>query len=162
MKSLFKAVFSLYLLVLLWLVLFKTSLDFSAVLDHQVRSLNLIPFMGISQSNLREMLDNLIVFIPFGLLLSVNFKRITVWQKLTYVFIFSVAVEMIQFILSIGVADITDVIMNTLGGFFGLMIYSLGNTFIKNEKLDWIIVVVNTILLVLFLLLRFLVFKVKY
>ena len=118
--------------------------------------------MGISQSNLREMLDNLIVFIPFGLLLSVNFKRITVWQKLTYVFIFSVAVEMIQFILSIGVADITDVIMNTLGGFFGLMIYSLGNTFIKNEKLDWIIVVVNTILLVLFLLLRFLVFKVKY
>jgi len=161
-KSLFKAVFSLYLLVLLWLVLFKTSLDFSAVLDHQVRSLNLIPFMGISQSNLREMLDNLIVFIPFGLLLSVNFKRITVWQKLTYVFIFSVAVEMIQFILSIGVADITDVIMNTLGGFFGLMIYSLGNTFIKNEKLDWIIVVVNTILLVLFLLLRFLVFKVKY
>ena len=35
-------------------------------------------------------------------------------------FAFSLAVEIIQFALAIGVTDITDIITNTLGGFIGL------------------------------------------
>jgi glycopeptide antibiotics resistance protein len=152
---------ALYLLILLWLVLFKFSFDLLAVLDHQARSLNLIPFAGLSQGA-RETIDNLIVFIPFGLLLSANFKRITVWRKLMYIFIFSSAVETIQFVFALGVTDITDIITNTLGGLLGLMLYALGARYIDSEKQDRFIVIVGASSLIVLLLLRFLVLKVQY
>ncbi|MDN5274963.1 MAG: glycopeptide antibiotics resistance protein [Candidatus Saccharibacteria bacterium] len=162
MKPLPKVVLAVYLLILLWLVLFKFSSDFSSVLlDHQMRSLNLVPFAG-SSWGLSEMISNVVVFVPFGLLLSVNFKRITVWRKLIYIFIFSVIVEALQFILAIGVTDITDVITNTLGGFLGLMLYTLGAKCVDKEKQDWFLVVAGVILLTILILLRFLVFKVRY
>jgi glycopeptide antibiotics resistance protein len=161
-KLVSKTVLAFYLLILLWLVLFKFSFDISAVLDHQMRSLNLIPFAGSSLDNLREKIDNLVVFIPFGLLLSVNLKRINLWRKLTFVFIFSLAVETLQFVLAIGVADITDVITNTLGGLLGLMLYDVGNKYVDTEKRDRFIVAAGTILLATLLLLRFFVFKVRY
>lgn len=159
-KSLFRTSLALYLLVLVWLVLFKFSYDLpSVLLDHQTRSVNLIPFIGgIS----REMIDNFIVFIPFGLLLGVNLKLTGISEKLFYIFTFSFAVESLQFVLAIGTTDITDVIMNTLGGLFGLALYDFGKKYIHSKKLDLFIVVTGIILLTLLVLLRVLVFKVRY
>jgi len=163
-KSFSKSVLVLYLLFLLWLILFKTSLNFSAVLmDYQSRSLNLIPFAGISRGTVREMIDNVIVFIPLGLLLSINFKqRANLWQKLAFVALFSLAAEIAQFVLAIGTTDITDVITNTLGGFVGLAAYSLISKYADSEKLDRLIAIVGIGLLVAFMLLRFLVLRVRY
>lgn len=161
-KLVFRAVFATYLLMLLWLVLFKFSYDIFAVLsDFQTRSLSLIPFAD-SRENMREMVDNLIVFVPFGLLLNANFKQISLWQKLAYIFFFSFAVEAFQFIFAIGITDITDVIMNTYGGFLGLALYDLANKYVDSKKLDRWITIVCAISLVVFLLLRVFVFKVKY
>ena len=85
MKPLFKTVFIIYLLVLSWLVFFKFSYDIvSVIMHHQTRSLDLIPFSG-AEGGWKTMLANVIVFIPFGLLLSVNFKRISLWRKLIFV-----------------------------------------------------------------------------
>lgn len=150
MKSLAKVLLALYLLILVWLVLFKFSLDLSPILDYQTRSLNLIPFAHVSRNNLRETIYNFVVFIPFGLLLSVNLKRANVWQRLAIILIFSLAVEIIQFVFAIGVTDITDVITNTSGGFLGLILYALLNKFIDTKKLDRSIVITGTILLALF------------
>jgi glycopeptide antibiotics resistance protein len=163
MKILSKTVFALYLLTLLWLVLFKFSFDLpSVLLDYQSRSLNLVPFVGFSQGSVREMIDNLVVFIPLGLLLSVNFKQIAFWPKLAFIFVFSLMAEMIQFVFAIGTTDITDVIMNTLGGLLGLAAYSLGKRYIDTEKLDRFIVVIGVILLIALIILRTFVFRVKY
>ena len=160
MKSLSKTVFALYLLTLLWLVLFKFSFNISTILSsYQSRSLNLIPF---ASSSLRDILYNFVVFIPFGLLLSVNLRRTTIWRKLALIFALSLAVEITQFILAIGSTDVTDVITNTFGGFIGLTLYDLGNKHIDNEKLDKFIVATTMVLLILFLLLRTLVFHVRY
>lgn len=153
MKLLSRALFGLYLLILVWLVLFKLSFDFSWVLAYQTRSLNLIPFAHFSPSNLRGMIYNFVVFIPFGLLLCVNFKRANFWRKLAFVFMFSLAAEIIQFVFAIGVTDITDVIMNTSGGLLGIIVYDLSKRYVENEKLDRFIVVTATILLILFILL---------
>jgi glycopeptide antibiotics resistance protein len=161
-KSLSKILLALYLLILLWLVLFKLSLDVPSVLNYQMRSLNLIPFAGFSRGNSREMIDNFVVFIPLGLLLSINLKQVNFWRKFTFVFLLSVMVEVTQFVLAIGTTDITDVITNTLGGFFGLLLYGLGSKYVDNKKLDRCIVVVGAVLLVLLILLRFLVLKVRY
>jgi glycopeptide antibiotics resistance protein len=163
MKSLSKAVFGLYLLTLLWLVLFKFSYDFSSVLlDHQARSLNLIPFLGSSQGNMHEMIDNFVVFIPLGLLLGINLKKVTFWRKLAFISIFSLAVEILQFIFAIGITDITDVITNTFGGLVGLLVYDLGKRYVDNKKLDLFITVVGMVLLIILILLRVFVFRVKY
>ena len=102
---------------------------------------------------MRETIYNFVVFIPFGLLLSVNLKRAGFWRKLAFVFIFSLAVEVIQFVFAIGVTDITDVITNTSGGFLGLILYALLNTFVDTKKLDRSIVIAGTILLALFIVL---------
>jgi glycopeptide antibiotics resistance protein len=163
MKSLSRIALTLYLLTLLWLVLFKFSYDISSVLlDHQTRSLNLIPFVGASGGNVREMIDNFVVFVPFGLLLSANLKRASIWKKLALVFTFSLAAEVIQFIFAIGTTDITDVIANTFGGFAGLIVYDVSKGYVNNKKLDKFIAIAGIILLMLFILLRVFVFRVKY
>jgi glycopeptide antibiotics resistance protein len=162
-NALYKTAFMAYLLFLLWLVLFKLSADPISVLAHyQYRSLNLIPFAGYSPGTLREMIDNFVVFVPFGVLLSVNFKHIGRRRKLVYIFGFSVAAEIAQYIFAIGTTDITDVLTNTLGGLLGLAVYGLASKYIHDEKLDRFIAATMIILLVALTLLRLVVFNVRY
>lgn len=163
LKSLSKAVLALYLLVLLWLLLFKFSYDIVSVIrTYQVRRINLIPFAGSSPSGVRQMIENIIVFVPFGLLLGVNLKQATFWRKLALVLILSLAVETTQFVLSIGISDITDVITNTIGGLIGLALYEGCNRYVDNDKLDRAIVVSMASILVLLLFLRIFVFRFRY
>jgi glycopeptide antibiotics resistance protein len=162
-KLLTKSVFVIYLLVLLWLVLFKLSAHpFSVLSNYQTRSLNVIPFADISRAHLDETLSNIIAFIPFGLFMGVTFKRTDFWRKLAYIGAFSIAIEITQFIFAIGRTDINDVITNTLGGLIGLLLYRLGYKYVDIEKLDKIIIVTGAILLIILLLLRTLVFRVSY
>jgi len=108
------------------------------------------------------MIDNFMIFIPFGLLLGVNMKKMTFWRKLAIIFISSFAVETLQFIFAIGITDITDIITNTLGGLVGLLIYDLCKKYVNNKRLDQFITILGAVLIVLLLLLRFFVFRVKY
>jgi glycopeptide antibiotics resistance protein len=163
MKILSRSVLTIYLLILLWLVLFKFSAHPLSVLsNYQRRSLNLIPFAGTSSSNLYQLVENIIAFIPFGLLLSINLKLTDFWRKLTYICAFSAAVEITQYVFAIGSTDITDIITNTLGGLVGLLLYDVANKHIQGEDLDRFIIVAGTILIILFIIFRTLVFRVRY
>lgn len=155
-KILSRGLLALYLLILIWLVLFKLGFNISSILNHQHRSLNLIPFAAPSIANggginYFEMIMNFIFFIPFGLLLNVNFKKVGFLPKFAFIMIFSLTAELIQFIFAIGASDITDVITNTVGGFLGLKLYDLSNKYINNEKLDRVVISVGILLLVLFM-----------
>ena len=161
MKLLSKVVLVLYLIGLSWLILFKFSSDIFGVFDIQLQSLNLIPFAD-SHNHPREVVDNVLIFIPFGLLLSVTFKNLVLWQKLLFISVFSATVEVIQFIAAIGVTDITDLIANSLGGLCGLALYDLANKHFDTKRQDLFIVASGIILLTLLLLLRFLVFRIRY
>jgi glycopeptide antibiotics resistance protein len=162
-RTLPRVLFALYLLTLLWLILFKLSYDIPSILaNYQTRSLNLIPFLTLGQTGLSETVSNFVTFIPFGLLLSVNFPKAARWRLLIAVFVFSVVVETLQFILAIGTTDATDVVTNTLGGLAGLVLYRLANAVVKTQILDRVITVLGLILFVAFLALRLLVLKVRY
>ncbi len=154
-RNKYMAFLALYLVILIWLILFKLNFNISKVFQYPHRSLNLIPFAAPSiingKINYSEMIFNIIFFIPFGLLLDVNFKKIPFLLKLGFIFFFSLSAEIIQFIFAIGATDITDVITNTLGGFFGLKLYSVSNKLLPNEKLDGIIFSIGTILLLVFI-----------
>ena len=108
------------------------------------------------------MIENLIVFVPLGLLFGINLTRVSFWRKLTLIFLLSLTAEAVQFVLAIGRTDVTDVIMNTFGGLIGLVLYNLSSRRINAKILDLVIAVVLTILLALLLMLRFLVLRVKY
>lgn len=154
-KLLYRVLLSLYLVTLTWLVLFKLTFNISRVLNYHHRSLNLIPFAAPKIVNGRidfgEIILNCMFFIPFGLLLNVNFKKVGFLPKLAFVLIFSVTAELIQFIFAIGASDITDVISNTAGGFLGLKLYDLSNEYINTEKLDRVIISTGAFLFVLFI-----------
>ena len=65
---------------------------------------------------------NIIAFLPFGFLLSAIWPQKNPLHSLVLtllVMTFSAVVEWLQYNTGVGVADIDDVILNTLGGFLG-------------------------------------------
>jgi glycopeptide antibiotics resistance protein len=163
MKSSYKILLGLYLTALLWLVLFKFSFDIVTVIEHhQTRILNLIPFAGLSRDNMRETIENIIVFIPLGLLFAINGKHLGFWRKLGIISAISLTVEIIQFILGIGVTDITDFITNTTGGLIGLSLYELGSKYIDEKILNRYIAFIIAVVLLVILFLRLFILRVRY
>jgi len=147
-KALSRTLLVLYLVVLTWLVLFKFSFHASAIASLHARSLNLIPLAA--SGGMGEIFDNCLFFIPFGLLLSLNFKRVALKRKLVAILLFSLAAEIIQYLFAIGASDITDVITNTLGGLLGLTLYDLGRRGGNDKKLDKAIISTGFVLLLVF------------
>jgi glycopeptide antibiotics resistance protein len=151
-KSLSQVLLAVYSAILAWLILFKFSVHLASALHYDNRSVNLVPFSSSSGSS-NEIVANLVVFIPFGLLLALNFKQLDPRRSLLVVLAVSLTAEIVQYIFAIGASDIADVITNTVGGLIGLTAYGLGTRFIDQDRLDRFIVIVGSALLVLVLLL---------
>lgn len=67
---------------------------------------------------------NIIAFIPFGMLLRwARNKNTTFLQAFLYSLVFTFTIETAQYITKLGVFDVDDIIMNTLGGVIGYGIY---------------------------------------
>ena len=125
----------IYLIILTWIILLKTQFSFSA-LGHY-RSVNLIPFAGSVVINgkvdLDEILNNFIMFIPVGLYLGMMMPKSSPLRKIAPIFGLSLLYEVIQFIYAIGASDITDLIMNTLGGAAGIFLVFLITKLLKEK-----------------------------
>ena len=152
MKPLARILFVVYSAILVWLILFKFSVHISSVLHYDKRSLNFVPFSNNSGSSTQEV-ENILVFIPFGLLLSINFKRLNFGSRLLVVLGASIAAEVVQYIFAIGATDITDVITNTVGGLIGILAYDFSCRYVDQESLDKFIIVTGSILVGLCVLL---------
>ncbi|WP_092331064.1 glycopeptide resistance protein VanZ-A [Desulfosporosinus hippei] len=165
-KILSRGLLAVYLVILIWLVLFKLQYDILSVFNYNHRSLNLNPFaapLKLNGSiNFGEMINNFIIFIPFGMLMNVNYKRVGFLPKFTMILGFSLTAELIQFIFAIGATDIIDVITNTVGGILGLILYSLCNKYISSKKLDKVIIAFGTLLLVFLLYYRIFILRLIY
>ncbi len=133
------ALFMIYLIVLFKITIFRDRIS-------GAQSFNLIPFTtiaeylksaisGIKITGIANLLGNLILFFPLGYVAALLFPKM---RKLTRILIlvfgFSVAIEIVQYILRCGTADIDDVILNTLGGIAGYGIYALFSRFPKPKK----------------------------
>lgn len=127
MKHLMIIMFTIYIILIVWVVIFK--LQFSAFeLDYH-RSINLIPFyysneVGIG-FHLKEVFLNCLMFLPFGIYMKAisdeNSSRMTVLLGA----LFSIILEVIQYIFAIGATDATDVITNTCGVAMGVLMYDI-------------------------------------
>jgi glycopeptide antibiotics resistance protein len=75
-------------------------------------------------SVLINLLGNVVAFMPFGALIRwVINKKIRWYQAVGYTFLFSLCVEVLQLIAKVGVFDVDDLILNTLGGLLGFWVY---------------------------------------
>ncbi|WP_338654439.1 VanZ family protein [Lysinibacillus sp. Y5S-8] len=71
-----------------------------------------------------NLLGNLLIFTPMGFLLPLLSKKFRkAWVIICLGFFASLAVETIQFIFTVGSADIDDLILNTIGAWLGYIAY---------------------------------------
>ena len=133
------ALFVIYLIVLFKITIFRDS-------NSGVRSVNLIPFITISEYfqsvlsgnkiiGISNILGNLILFFPLGYISALLFPKM---RKLTRIlilaFVFSLFIEVFQYIFARGSTDIDDVILNILGGAVGYWVYVLISRFLEPKK----------------------------
>lgn len=142
--------FIVYLLVLVRIVLFKDTQIYNlfAMIGHGQRVLNIIPFVSTFEMmstigllhNLQNIAGNLAVFFPMGifipLLMNKGFK-----QTVVIVIGISVSIEVVQYILAIGISDIDDVILNTVGAIVGWSVFQYIKGKIKRTFIFRVVIV---------------------
>ena len=103
--------------------------------------LNLQPFVWLTECYemgvrrmLRQLAMNIVMFIPYGLLLPIAFRLLRDWWKTGLaVLATTVTIETIQYFIGRS-ADIDDVIMNLTGGLLGYGLYCVLNRLLKKRS----------------------------
>lgn len=71
-----------------------------------------------------NLVGNLFIFTPMGFLLPLLSKRFRrAWVIICLGFLSSLTVETVQFIFTVGSADVDDLLLNTLGAWLGYLAY---------------------------------------
>lgn len=121
-----------------------------------IDAVNLLPFHGIRE-NLEygrkpiswDMLDNMVMFVPIGIIYCYYQKNFSVYKAMALSFSTTLLIECAQFVLKTGVVDIDDLIINTLGGLIGILLYAILRELskrMKNTEIHEIINIIATML----------------
>ena len=126
-KAICLIVFSIYILVLLYITIFR--FDFF----YEERQLNLTLFVNLITIYRNEgvgrfvwlLVGNIAWFVPFGFLLPILSTRKNLFAVVAGGFLLSLFIESIQFIFYKGVAELDDLILNVLGVVIGYIFYKM-------------------------------------
>ncbi|MCW3117322.1 MAG: hypothetical protein JWM28_1404 [Chitinophagaceae bacterium] len=136
--------FVLCMMVLVRYILFKGGVDnFKMYLSHYdsratvktgLRRANFTPFASLKYFYsvrkrysyvAKNILGNIMGFIPLGVLFPVLFVSLQrVWKTVALVFLISLLFETIQLMTNLGVFDVDDLLLNTVGGAIGYLFYT--------------------------------------
>ncbi len=127
--ELLKLCFIIYILCLFYVVTFQ---------DVSWSSHNYIPFKEIFRYDFgsalffKNIFGNLLLFLPYGIIIKKYIKVDKISVVLLLAFITSLSIEVVQFLIG-RVFDVDDVILNVIGCLLGYILYTL---FVKlNDKL---------------------------
>jgi len=144
--------FAVYLVLLTWIVLWKLQVPY--VGDGALRHVKVVPFAPTDEdgaSEPAEVMANVVLFVPFGLylgLLAPSWR----WPRFAAVLAgSSLALEVVQYALAIGSADLTDVVVNTAGGLAGLGVIVLARRRLR-ERTGAVVMQVCSVMTVLLVL----------
>ena len=121
--------FALYLILLVWLIVFKGMLPYKGMVVR--RSLNLIPFYVNPYESyyrdiaVRDWIVNVAAFIPFGICAAILYGRKSLIPPVLAGFGLSLLFEIVQYAAGLGASDVTDLITNTAGALAGVLLYRL-------------------------------------
>lgn len=150
-KELFMLAFLIYVMLLFYVVTFQ---------DVNYGTNNFIPFKEIlryevgSKLFIKNILGNIILFIPYGLFVSYILKTRKPTPILIITLITSSVIEYTQ--MKIGrTFDIDDIILNIVGGFAGYLIYIITDTleshlpsFFSSDTFKNVLIIVMFILII--------------
>ena len=118
--------FAVYLVLLTWVVLWKLEVPWIGEAAALVRPVKLVPFVASGDAGASapiEVLINVVIFVPFGLFLGALAPTWAWWRAGGVVLGASLALEIVQHLISTGSFDTTDLIVNTAGGLIGYGIF---------------------------------------
>lgn len=124
-KELLKLSFLIYILCLFYVVTFQ---------DVSWSSHNYIPFKEILRYDFgsalfyKNIFGNMLLFLPYGVIIAGYIKVDKVSIVLLLGFITSLSIEVIQFLIG-RVFDVDDIILNVIGCLLGFMLYTLFKKF---------------------------------
>lgn len=139
-KRLRWVIFIVYLLVLIKVILLKTlkrvgdsPVFYKALqLNQHYEPANFVPFRTInllfrqeaSWFVIENIVGNIVLFIPLGILLPILIPAFSFLSRVILTaFAVSLAFELIQLIAGLGIFDVDDLILNTIGGGIGFAVY---------------------------------------
>ena len=133
--------FCIYILLLIWIVLFKCNIylsitngyfEFKTLTLKERFDYYLIPFIDYINNDstqtfikFKDGILNVIVFIPLGLYLSFFIKKNKFIKVIFYTFLISLLFEIIQLFSLLGSFQTEDLILNTFSGLLGYIIYKI-------------------------------------
>ncbi|MDE6232238.1 MAG: VanZ family protein [Lachnospiraceae bacterium] len=134
-----------YIILLIFGVTVLGSLAIKITAGHgviaDIHSLNIIPFnflretwaMG-ERNKITQVIANILMFVPLGFITPVAFpKTRRLWKTAVYMAAFSFLIEFIQYFIGRS-ADIDDLMLNTLGGILGYIIFYILKNFFKGTN----------------------------
>lgn len=129
------SVFLIYLAVLLFATIFSRSDVHNTTI--QLNTLDSLPLAMRTHTiePMRHMLDNMLLFVPLGILLPAMHKKLDSWlYALLNGAMLSTAIETTQLLASIGICDVDDILANTVGSMLGYLLYKLLAPYIRKGK----------------------------
>lgn len=135
--------FVLYFAVLFYFLFFSE--EMGRTYSERTYHYNLVPFKEIGRflryhrtlgtgTVLLNIVGNVAAFVPFGIFLPVFSARCRkVWFTVFYSFELSLLVELLQLVTKVGSFDVDDLILNTVGGLVGFLIYLLGKRILRGD-----------------------------
>lgn len=127
--------FLVYFIVLFYFLFFSE--EMGRTYSERAYHYNLVPFREIGRfikywrvlgmkAVLLNIVGNVVAFVPFGIFLPIFSTRSKMlWWATYYSFELSLFVELLQLITKVGSFDVDDLLLNTLGGMIGFLIYQL-------------------------------------
>lgn len=88
-----------------------------------------------------QAIENIIFFIPFSFFLLLGFynlegKKLELFKEIISIsFKFSLFIELLQFIFTLGTFQLSDIVYNVLGGIIGYILANCINNFRKKNRL---------------------------
>jgi glycopeptide antibiotics resistance protein len=121
-RRLLLVLFVVYLVLLVWIILWKLEVPYvgaAASLDRPIKLVPYFPSGDFNASDPLEVLVNILLFVPFGIYLGMLAPRLRWWPVAGILIASSLVLETTQHLLSVGSFDLTDVIDNSAGGLIG-------------------------------------------
>lgn len=135
----------IYLFLLIFVFKYVSPMELFSSERAFTRSIDLIPFQTIHDYMsgkikvspiiaMANIFGNIIMFIPLGIYLQLLKKDKRLSASMLIVFATCLLIETIQYVFGIGATDIDDIILNSLGGFMGIMLYKSLLLLLKDER----------------------------
>jgi len=128
-------IYVIYLFVLFQLV---TTIDFRSYSNNFVPFKEILRYDITSKLFIRNVIGNIVIFIPFGYLISdtiyMNTKHKNIFIVLLFVLLTSLGIETTQMYIGRSF-DVDDIILNFVGGLFGYFIFLIIKRIFKEDSI---------------------------